>query len=515
MPLLLPCRRIALAVLACLSACADPVVLCPPGFLVIGTGCHCPVGQHPETSTNPPSCVADEVAVDAKPGPDAKVDAGASDAIADTPVEPDATVADTGADAKPDVKPDIKPDVPVGGKNAIGAACTDDFDCLAGLACFNWPKGYCTLTNCDAPGQTCPGNAACWGETKFSQICTQGCEEAADCRTADGYACKRLSQEFGALDARLCLPGGKQPPGLGCTKPLECAGASTCLTDMPGGYCARLGCGLGDACEAGTACVLRNGKPMCLKTCKADVECQIPTKQTRKCVDKTDLGKKAVKVCLDSATSAPVGSPCVADLDCDSKLCTVFAKGNCAVGGQPCLNDGGCGAAAPCNLDPAAEKGVCSAPCSTDKACPTGGVCVPGAGDGFSGTCQPACKGPGDDDSCGGVPGLTCVYGQPLPPPNGSALATYACGPQPKASPGSNCNGDAECSAKKCFQNAQKTAGFCAGKCPGGSGCPYGTVCADTGISWCLKMCSGDYDCPPQMKCEMSSAAGTKVCMQP
>jgi hypothetical protein len=510
-----------LAVLAILAACGSPKVDCPSGFLVQGPNCVCPAGQHPElASTGAPECKADDAG-----GPDVVVTPDSTSGPETTPgkdsdtIGTDATTVPDGGPDAPDGSPvdTIKPDVPKdtgGGTNAVGSVCADDLDCLAGLSCFTWPKGYCTLTNCNAPGQTCPGSAVCWSQDASTNVCTQACDDNPDCRISDGYACKRMSADFGGVDARLCLPSGKVAAGLGCTKPLDCVGSAVCLTDMPGGYCARVGCGTADACDPGTACVLRNGKPVCLKTCSGDTECQITTKQARKCVDKTDLGKKAVKVCLDSAKSGAVGAACIADLDCDSKVCTLYAKGTCQGDASPCLADTQCGAAAPCVLDSAAEKGTCSAPCSGDQKCTTG-LCVPSATDSTSGTCEPACKGPGDDASCGGVPGLKCLFGTPLPPPFGTAISAYGCASRPGGSAGADCGSASDCASKQCLQNPQATAGYCKGSCANKKPCPFGTVCVDTGVSECLRMCNDEFDCPDQMVCKASAQTSNKVCLPP
>lgn len=502
------CAVLALA----MSACGNEIVLCPAGYYAVGKECH---------------EIASEQQPDVKDTTDAKKDTTPTDTtIVDsfTPkdgqdteeaaedVDLDAT--DDAVDTGPDLKQDVK-ELPPTGTMAVGSACIDDFDCLPGLSCFNWPKGYCTITNCDAPGTYCPGSSVCWGQTEFTQSCAQGCDTDADCRKGDGYGCKRMTQDFGGIEASMCLPGGSSPLGFACEKALDCAGSSTCLTDIPGGYCARVGCGVDDPCDAGSACVLRNGKPMCLKSCAVDGDCQIPSKDPRSCVAKTDLGKKAVKVCLDTAKASPVGGPCLADLDCESKLCSIFAKGTCAIGGTSCLNDAQCGAAGPCKLAAAAEKGICGAPCSGDKPCPSGGVCVPASGSNYNGSCQPNCQGPGDAASCGGVPDLECLYGQPIPPPGTPAMLGYACAPRPKSTAGAPCTASSDCLSKNCFANKQGTAGYCAATCGGAVACPFGTICVDIGVSLCLRTCSVDFDCPSLMTCQSSASASSKFCMNP
>ena len=57
--------------------------------------------------------------------------------------------------------------------------------------------------------------------------------------------------------------------------------------------------------------------------------------------------------------------------------------------------------------------------------------------------------GPGDDASCGGVPGLTCLMGQPLVTPTGITSPGHACAPRPAGSAGpysSRSAGTAVCS---------------------------------------------------------------------
>jgi hypothetical protein len=503
---------IAAISLTALANCdGETKVVCPAGYHAEGTYCY----------EDAPIPAQDTVGGDSAEPQDTggATDAAATDTVKDSDSSGkdgsgDGSATDGGSgDTKADSS-DIKADTKPGGKSPVGAACSDDYDCLSGLTCFNWPKGYCTVANCDAPGANCPGSSVCYGEVKTNQLCHAACDLNEDCRSADGYACKRYSAEFGGMEARLCAPGGKNATGLGCAKPSDCAGANTCLTDMAGGYCARLGCGGSDPCSSGEACVLRNGKPVCLRTCVADVECAIGGNFPRKCVDKTDLTKKPVKVCLDSTKSAPVGAACLADLDCDTKLCSIFAKGSCTTGGLPCLSDMQCGAAGPCVLDPAKEKGVCTAPCSADTKCPAGAVCVPGK-DKTSGSCQPACKGPGDDAACGGVPGLVCLYGSPIPAGGNPASPTYACAPLAAGSAGAQCTQTKDCVNALCLTNDAQNAGYCAPSCGSAAYCPFGSLCDGSGLAQCLKMCSVEFDCPPQMKCGAISGLAGKVCLPP
>lgn len=501
--------RPLLAALLLLAACGEKVVVCPPGHTAQGPYCY------PDAPANNNRGLPDA-------GLPADICVGAACADAGPPVdsgpEPGWDVPDVGTPdiAKPDTaKVDTGPIKPT---SPVGAACADDLDCKSGLSCFNWPKGYCTVLNCNAPGSPCPGSAVCWGQSEATHICNADCEQDKDCRLEDGYACKRLTAEFGGIDAAMCLPGGKNAVGQPCGAPLDCAGSATCLlgeTGMAGGYCARVGCGKGDPCDPGTACVLK-GKPTCLKLCTSDVDCAVPGKLIRKCVDRSDMGKQAVKVCLDSAKAAPVGSPCGADLDCDSKNCTVVAKGTCkGAPEKPCSTDTDCGALAPCETGAGKEQGVCTKPCATDAGCPLGSVCVPGPAE-LTGSCQANCKGPGDTETCAPIPGTECTFGQPIAPPGGVASLTYACAPYIKGGAGAKCSAPDQCDAKKCSTNLQGTAGFCLAACElGDAPCPFGTICVSSGVSQCQKVCSVDYDCPTQMVCVDSGKPGVKACQIP
>ena len=496
-----------------LSGCKETKVVCPAGYHAEGTFCYADTGGLP-TDT--------QVAVDSGVNDGGPLDTGAIDTgLLDTGIADagkiDTATGDTGQvdTGKVDTGlPDTGPKDAGPPKSPVGAACQDDLDCFTGLSCFSYPKGYCTILNCGA-GTTCPGSSVCWGKDVKANLCNADCIDDSDCRVADGYGCKRLSNKFGAIDANLCLPGGAAKHGQLCTGPLDCEGADTCLTDMTGGYCARIGCSLSDTCPSDTACVLRDGKPTCLKTCTSDTLCQVTGNYPRTCVERSDLGKKLVKVCLDSNKAAAIGAECGADLDCESGKCITVSKGGCKTGDAPCLADSQCGADGPCVLDPTKEKGVCGQPCANDKGCPLSSVCVPGADSALSGACQATCQGPGDSASCK-IPGTECIFGQPIAPPNSSALAGHACSPRPKGAAGAQCVSAAECDSKDCITNANATAGYCSAKCGSGKpACPFGTKCISAGLSFCERMCSSAVDCPPQMACNQSAQPGVKTCQLP
>ncbi|MCO4761995.1 MAG: hypothetical protein KC502_10860 [Myxococcales bacterium] len=496
---------IVVAIAFALMSCGETKVICPVGFHAEGTFCYPDEAVPTDTGAG---------VLDTGAASDAAVDSGPAvkDTAATDTGKADSGHADTGA---PDTGPqDSGPKDTGPPKSPVGAACVDDLDCFAGLSCFTYPKGYCTLLNC-SPSTSCPGSAVCWGKDKQSQICNADCDGDGDCRTADGYGCKRLSSKFGGIDANLCLPGGNAKHGQLCTGPLDCEGSDTCLTDMSGGYCARTGCSVADPCPSGTNCVLREGKPTCLKSCTTDVTCQVTGKHPRKCVQRTDLGKKLVKICLDSDKASPIGAQCGADLDCDSGLCTIVSKGTCKTGDAPCLADAQCGANGPCVLDAKKEKGICSQGCANDKGCPSSSVCVPSTASALSGACQPTCQGPGDTASCK-TPGTECIFGQPIAPPGGIALPGHACGFRPKGAPGAGCTALSDCDSKDCTVNAQGTAGYCSAACGAGKPpCPFGTKCISSGLSFCERLCNAAYDCPAQMDCKTSAQPGVKTCQLP
>jgi hypothetical protein len=211
-----------------------------------------------------------------------------------------------------------------------------------------------------------------------------------------------------------------------------------------------------------------------------------------------------------------VGSPCQSEADCDTKECSVIAKGTCKASGSPCLTDGQCGVTGPCEIDAAKEIAVCTASCSNEKACPTGAVCVAADAD-LVGSCRPACKGPGDTDACGVFPDHECLFGQPIAPPaSGGAPPTYACALAPKGQTGALCTKGADCSGNLCITNEKATSGYCSSYCGVGKpACPFGTTCAMTGISFCQKMCTSEFDCPPLMACTPGANTPSKVCQLP
>jgi hypothetical protein len=87
----------------------------------------------------------------------------------------------------------------VGCAPAIGDDCGSSLDCSVNgerICDLASPAGYCTIPSCD--DGTCPESAVCV-EFRFeparlaSTFCMAECEDAADCRGEDGYACVTAS----------------------------------------------------------------------------------------------------------------------------------------------------------------------------------------------------------------------------------------------------------------------------------------------------------------------------------
>jgi len=514
-----------------ITSCKTQKVVCPEGFEVDGTDCVCPAGTHLDSTTGEFACVPDKAggkdasggSNDDVKGKDASVaDAGAEQDLA-SPDDDATTDEDLAALEDVDQPPadgatvDAHTDLGLGKdggtkpQNPVGQPCGIDEDCNdPSLTCFNWPSGYCTTTLCDQPGAFCIGASQCWTVATDLTLCALGCEANADCRTNEGYACKRLNAANGGMDAALCLPTGTSPAGGTCKGPMDCASTATCLTDIKGGYCAQLFCSSTNPCPSGSACVMRNGTTVCLKTCAIDKDCAVPSKDPRACVAKKDLTKKDVNVCLDSKIAAPIGSACTNDLDCESGSCAIYAQGTCAAGGSPCMESSDCGVNGPCNKGADDTKGVCASPCGISKSCAAKSACVPGSASSAAGVCRPNCMGPGDDASCGGVPGLGCVYGDPI----GTSGGAYVCAPQVSGAAGAKCMTSADCASSSCMSNNQKSDGFCLAKCGGTNPpCPFGTTCLSGGVSLCQKRCATEYDCPQGFICKDPGGASGKICV--
>lgn len=118
-----------------------------------------------------------------------------------------------GADA---MRPDGSP--PLGGRS-VGADCTSDDECTdpADAECFtgmfgsvSWPGGFCSKAcDPDAGGEQCGTEGICvsagssgGGSSISGMFCTTACDSDADCRSGEGYTCRRI------LSFGYCSPPG-------------------------------------------------------------------------------------------------------------------------------------------------------------------------------------------------------------------------------------------------------------------------------------------------------------------
>jgi hypothetical protein len=83
------------------------------------------------------------------------------------------------------------------GNGAIGAACTEQWECSGGRYGYcgkepDWPSGYC-LVECTSGTGTCPSGSECVPFAPTTQsYCLDRCASAAECRT--GYRCTDENQ---------------------------------------------------------------------------------------------------------------------------------------------------------------------------------------------------------------------------------------------------------------------------------------------------------------------------------
>jgi hypothetical protein len=226
-------------------------------------------------------------------------------------------------------------------------------------------------------------------------------------------------------------------------------------------------CVMGISCPAACAmgpnaltnvidCLYRD--PMSITpVCKSDADCK-QTLFPYKCVVPPNA---ATGECVTGAT----GSPCLKDVDCQSRACVVTAEGLGLCGG-------GVGA---CNTD---EQ--CSAGATTTGAGATGRCVVPQGA--FVGHCTAG---------AGGSPCLTQRDCQPsvecgIPSQGGSSV----CGPRRDGAP---CYGDADCdSGFFCGPGGKCSDGMLGAVCRNdGSGCVAGLHCSRDPFSW---VCVGSPD---------------------
>lgn len=114
----------------------------------------------------------------------------------------------------------------VGPEPIVGQPCEEDSECELGLClsdaflqgmglendAIHVPNGMCSTMGC-TDDDFCGPNGVCFDTTPFTgmpiTICLVGCEEMADCRWEEGYACYKAPLEPDNPDAgevQACLP---------------------------------------------------------------------------------------------------------------------------------------------------------------------------------------------------------------------------------------------------------------------------------------------------------------------
>ena len=468
----------------------------------------CPAGTIPQAGTcvSVPDSTPHEFVIKELPNDsDILDDPGGepADLVDDATVETD---ADPGTDAPiHDVFP--------GG--VIGRSCNKDLDCkLFGIdgVCLDWPKGYCTILNCDGDDGPCPEGALCLALTPNAFACAAACDTSAQCRLDEGYGCKKIPDPLGE-PVSICYQVKKENgPAEGCSGHQDCAGNAACLTAFSGGYCADLWCGLDAPCGYGTACVLVNDLPACLKECEVDPDCIVEGDLPRTCAKMKSaitLGDK-VKVCASGTLGVPIGGQCLTDMECDSENCEVVYTGKCSFSKDGCLLDSDCTDGGICQQSVENAFGYCTSECSL-SGCPGESFCIGAsiaASGKVEGKCLPGCQGPGDQ-ACRPEAGLTCLFGDPV-----GSLSHYSCANLPSGKIGSPCKAPSECESGQCLV-AGTGGGYCTGPCGFQGFCPFPSSCQQVGIDGqyrCLLRCLSGDDCPPGHSCQIPPGAVSDVC---
>jgi hypothetical protein len=131
----------------------------------------------------------------------------------------------------------------------LHAPCGDLGDCGPGLTCVatqERPGGECTKGCTAGNDATCPAGGRCVSDPVFPR-CAKACDDASDCRGAEGYACVDLGGAVGKV-CQHALVGGA------CANDDECGGGAWhCQTGagFSGGYCTLTGC---EAAGSETGC---------------------------------------------------------------------------------------------------------------------------------------------------------------------------------------------------------------------------------------------------------------------
>jgi len=99
---------------------------------------------------------------------------------------------------------DTKPACGKAGSKVVGRECGDFTECAGKAMCLPWPKGYCSISDCDSWGGysgACPTGSACIpiADSRFSSnkhwVCLQLCKDNSNCRTGDGYGCQAVTDD--------------------------------------------------------------------------------------------------------------------------------------------------------------------------------------------------------------------------------------------------------------------------------------------------------------------------------
>lgn len=391
----------------------------------------------------------------------------------------------------------------------LGAACTIASDCADELDCVDWKsdQGICTQIGCGA-GLSCPPGSLCTPFGAQIQGCSPYCESAADCPS--GYGCKAVFMPDGSYK-RIChaTETGAQGPAGTCKSNIQCKGDASCVLQLPGGYCANVGCDAANPCPAGTHCVdVENVGNICLAACDAAKICPGAAVKLQVCSENLDIFGQTVSVCAAGQTGKDIGDFCSQNNQCASGECKITANGKCVEGGNGCNSDNDCYVGS-CELKPEYVVGTCVISCDMNKPCPQDTVCVPT--NAKEGVCRLACKSLSDVFTCDDQAGEMCVFGIPLTDKEG--VGAYACAAVASGGMGTSCDaqtGQGCADGYMCLAGTG-TAGMCVANCGGKTPagvdfCPWTGLCFSTGASTqCQKLCPKNkplVECPVGFGCK-------------
>ena len=458
---------------------------------VTGECFKCPEGTKANTSTAKcePYVVkdgdspADELVHDVAPEP---TDAPNLEEVVDRKDGPDTS---RGGDVMPDA---------LKGTGEIGASCNMDADCLDGLACFDWPGGYCIQPDCQTDVD-CPADGFCLPLLENGQACFAGCDQDSDCR--GGYGCKAVPTLIG-VPKQVCHPIGAESKVLGaqCVEHDECDGSLACVSLGPAGMCTVSGCSSFDPCPPNSECIIWGIMTLCLPTCDTPEQCAANASELFTCQEMEDVFEEDVMVCSPIKQGLGIGELCFFSTECNTGYCHLLVSGKCSgMDNHECGSDGEC-AEGLCITDASVQKGVCSRPCGPGDGCTGGTYCVLTESGPF---CMSACD--NYSEPCGPAGfNMFCTYGKLYYPaaPSGK----YACVKGLAGDASGPCKDAADCLSGICYGADQLDMGYCATTCVTDGECPFGTLCQlDTlapGQTFCTRVCFSDLDCPAGLSCK-------------